>query len=155
MNLWPYHNPVVFAISRRLFLDIRKKTQGKTPRNSSLIVSSSTIDKIYEITLFTKIGTIIVNFVPIFVKSVNFVSIFVKSVNFVNFVNGKWTHYNKRFSWEQSQAFRLEGSHMASELFFNASRVCWYTRLSQICPCYTFPQIVLVSRPVRAQAIKY
>ena len=52
-----------------------------------LIVSSSTIDKIYEIftfyeidtkfTLFTKIGT---NFVPIFVKSADFVLIFVKSV---------------------------------------------------------------------------
>ena len=68
-----------------------------------LIVSSSTIDKIYEITLFTKIGTksalfyenrykIFVknaNFAPIFVKSVNFVSIFIKSLNFVNFVNGR------------------------------------------------------------------
>ena len=58
-----------------------------------LIVSSSTIDRIYEITLFTKQ---VRNFrkkckscTYFRKKSVNFVSIFVKSLNFVNFDNGR------------------------------------------------------------------
>ena len=68
-----------------------------------VLVSSSTIDKIYEIYTFYenrykiytfyenryKIFVKNANFVCIFIKSVNLVSIIVKSVNFVNFVNGR------------------------------------------------------------------
>ena len=46
-----------------------------------LIVSPSTIDKMFEI------------FGPIFEEIANFGRIFEKSVNLEHFVNGRWTHY--------------------------------------------------------------
>ena len=48
-----------------------------------IILSPSTIDKMFEI------------FGPIFQQnaSINFKPIFEKSVNFENFINGRWTHY--------------------------------------------------------------
>ena len=66
-------------------------------------MTSSAIDKIFEIfgpfyeqnanVNFEPIFEQNVNFGPIFVKSVNFGRIFEKSVNFEHFVNGRWTHY--------------------------------------------------------------
>ena len=57
------------------------------------MVSSSTIDKMFEITLFTKLQVRNflkkAGFVPMFVKSVDFLPIFIKSVNFEHFVNGR------------------------------------------------------------------
>ena len=72
-----------------------------------LIVSSSTIYKMFEITLFTKIGMKFTfftkkrtkfskkcNFCTYFCKkNVDFVPIFVKSVNFEHFVIGRRTQY--------------------------------------------------------------
>ena len=60
---------------------------------SCVILTSSTIDKIFEIfgLIFEQNASI--NFEPIFEKSVNFGPIFEKSVNFEHFVNGRWTHY--------------------------------------------------------------
>ena len=53
------------------------------------IVSSSTIDKMFEIfgPIFEQNASI--NFKPIFEESANFGPIFEKSVNFEHFVNGK------------------------------------------------------------------
>ena len=63
-----------------------------------LIVSPSTIDKMFEIfgPIFEQNASI--NFEPIFEKSVNFGPIFEKSVNFEHFVNGRWTHYKIHWS---------------------------------------------------------
>ena len=71
-------------------------------------MTSSAIDKMFEIfgPIFEQNASInfepifekSVNFGPIFEKSVNFGRIFEKSVNFEHFVNGRWTHYETNFS---------------------------------------------------------
>ena len=68
-----------------------------------VILTSSTIDKMFEIfgPIFEQNVTINfepifeqnANFDPIFEKSAYFGPIFEKSVNFEHFVNGKWSHY--------------------------------------------------------------
>ena len=67
-------------------------------------MTSSAIDKMFEIfgPIFEQNVTINfepifepnANFDPIFEKRVYFGPIFEKSVNFEHFVNGKWSHYN-------------------------------------------------------------
>ena len=56
-------------------------------------MTSSAIDKMFEIfgPIFEQNVTI--NFEPIFEQNANFGPIFEKSVNFEYFVNGRWTHY--------------------------------------------------------------
>ena len=77
----------------------RGRTENRNLRFSRLILSSSTIDKMFEIfgPIFEQNANInfepifekSVNFGPIFEKNANFGRIFEKSVNFEHFVNGK------------------------------------------------------------------
>ena len=74
-----------------------------------VIVTSSAIDKMFEIfgPIFEQNVTINfepifeqnANFGPIFEKSAYFGPIFEKSVNFEHFVNGKWSHYKEEFAF--------------------------------------------------------
>ena len=94
-----------------------------------VILSPSTIDKMFEIfgPIFEQNASInfepifekSVNFGHIFEKSVNFGPIFEKSVNFEHFVNGRWTHYKYSIHLHRSRhqegvltsilSFRKEG----------------------------------------------
>ena len=75
----------------------------RTCQTLILRVTSSAIDKMFEIfgPIFEQNSTMIfetifeqnANFGPIFEKHAYFGPIFEKKVNFKHFVNGKWTHY--------------------------------------------------------------
>ena len=67
-------------------------------------MTSSAIDKMFEIFGPIFEHNITINFEPIFEQNANFGPIFKKSVNFEYFVKGRWMQCWSKFSCRKSQA---------------------------------------------------